>query len=575
METSSKSLLIAAILASGACQSASTQTSVPPQLWYFHHSYLKDAAAVQTSKVLIDKAAAAGYTGMVLWDSSIEFLQNSSWNRSYMAQVVQYAQSKGLAVMPEVASNGYEILLENPNWAEGQRVIGTQFRVDPTGKTLQVVNSFPGLVNGSFEEGRTGWFGYGDAGVGVDNTVSHKGRASALIANAPGNARISQSFAVQPWRQYHLRMFYKTQNFAGFSQLEIFGDNNFSYNRVNEQLRVGANQEWKQVDFAFNSGPHSLLTILTGVWGGSKGNYWLDDISLEETGLVYVLRGASTPLTMYDPANPAHVYRENIDFGAIGDTQFAGPPPYFKDYWHQPMAVPVLSAGSLRPNQLVDMNWYAVQVVIGAASASLTDSGPAQRRVNNASAVAEVFPNAAGYLFGYDEMRQMNSTASAKAMNMTPAQLLDWHLKQTYSIFRALNPQAPIYVWGDMFDPNMNAVNNYYLVEGDLTGSWAGLPADVVIMNWNLSNLHKSAAWFAGESPQQPARHSQVIAGYYDSGDGAAAASSELAHISGIPEVIGLMYTTWNDDYSQLETFAAAARAGWSAYQASLPSNRR
>jgi len=525
---------------------------------------------VQSSEALIDRAAAAGYTGMVLWDSGIEFLQDSWWNRSYMMQVVQYAQSKGLAVMPAVASNGYEILLENPNWAEGQRVIGTQFRVDATGKALQVVDSFPGLVNSSFEEGRTGWFAYGDAGVGVDNTVSHSGRASALIANAPGNARISQRFAVQPWRQYHLRLFYKTRNFQGFSQLEIFGDNNIAYNRVNEQLRPGTNQEWKQVDYAFNSGPHSNLTILTGVWGGSKGSYWLDDISLEETGLVYVLRGASTPLSVYDADNPAHIYRENIDFAAIGDPQLAGQPPYFKDYWHQPMVVPVLSTGSLRPNQLVGMNWYALQVVIGAASASLTDPGPAQRRIKNAAAVAEVFPNAAGFLFGYDEMRQMNSTASAKARNMTPAQLLDWHFNQTHSIFRGLRPHAPIYAWGDMFDPNMNAVNNYYLVEGDLTGSWTGLPADVIIMNWNLSNLHKSAAWFAGRNSQQPVRRQQVIAGYYDSGDGGEAAKSELAQVGGISGVIGLMYTTWNDDYSQLGTFAAAARANWSAYQASV-----
>ncbi len=100
--------------------------------------------------------------------------------------------------------------------------------------------------------------------------------------------------------------------------------------------------------------------------------------------------------------------------------------------------------------------------------------------------MGKVFPNAAGYFFGYDEMRHMNSTASAKAMGMTPAQLLDWHFNQTYSMFRGLKPKAPIYVWGDMFDPNMNAVNNYYLVEGDLTGSWTGLPADVILMNWNL-----------------------------------------------------------------------------------------
>jgi hypothetical protein len=427
------------------------------------------------------------------------------------------------------------------------------------------------LVNGGFESGQTAWFGYRDAGVGVDNTVAHTGSASALIANAPANARLSQSFAVQPWRQYHMRMFYKTQNFQGYSQVEVFADNNFAYNRVNQPLALAANQDWTQWDYAFNSGPHTSMTILTGVWGGSNGDYWLDDISLEETGLIYVLRGTSTPLTVYDPNNPAHVYQENTDFGAISDPQLSGAPPYFQDHWHQPMVVPVPSGSSLQPNQLVAMNWYAIQPVYGGAGASLTDSGPAQWRTQNAAAVGAVFPNAAGYFFGYDEMRNMDSTASARAMNMTPAQLLDWHFNQTYSIFRGLKPQAPIYVWGDMFDPNMNAVDNYYLVEGDLTGSWIGLPADVILMNWNLSALNTSAAWFAGLNSQQPVAHQQVIAGYYDSGNGAASATTELAQVSGIPGVIGLMYTTWQDDYSQLGAFAGAVRAGWNTYLASLP----
>jgi hypothetical protein len=434
-----------------------------------------------------------------------------------------------------------------------------------------MVNSFPGLVNGGFEAGQTAWFGYGDAGVGVDNTVAHTGSASARIADAPANARLSQNFAVQPWRQYHMRMFYKTQNFQGYSQVEVFADNNLAYNRVNQPLTLAANQDWTQWDYTFNSGPHTSMTILTGVWGGSKGDYWFDDISLEETGLIYVLRGTSTPLSVYDPNKPAHVYLENTDFGAISDPQLSGAPPYFQDNWHPPMVVPVPSGSSLHPNQLVAMNWYAIQPVYGAAGASLTDPGPAQWRTQNAAAVGAVFPNAAGYFFGYDEMRNMDSTASAKAMNMTPAQLLDWHFNQTYSIFRGLKPQAPIYVWGDMFDPNMNAVDNYYLVEGDLTGSWTGLPADVILMNWNLSALNTSAAWFAGLRSQQPVAHQQVIAGYYDSGNGATSATTELAQVGGIPGVIGLMYTTWRDDYSQLGAFAGAVRAGWSTYLASLP----
>ncbi len=40
-----------------------------------------------------------------------------------------------------------------------------------------------------------------------------------------------------------------------------------------------------------------------------------------------------------------------------------------------------------------------------------------------------------------------------------------------------------------MFDPYQNAVNNYYFVEGNVAGSWSGVPSNVTIMNWNLSNL--------------------------------------------------------------------------------------
>ncbi len=48
------------------------------------------------------------------------------------------------------------------------------------------------------------------------------------------------------------------------------------------------------------------------------------------------------------------------------------------------------------------------------------------------------------------------------------------------------------------------------------------------------------------------------------------AARDELAASAGVPGVHGLMYTTWNDDYSQLAPFADAVRAGWKQYLASL-----
>jgi uncharacterized repeat protein (TIGR01451 family) len=91
-------------------------------------------------------------------------------------------------------------------------------------------------------------------------------------------------------------------------------------------------------------------------------------------------------------------------------------------------------------------------------------------------------------------------------------------------------------------------------------------------MNWNLANLTNSLTWFSGLNSQQPNRYNQIVAGYYDSGDGAGAATQELQQAAGIPGVTGLMYTTWYADYSQLQAFAAAAKSNWANYLSSVTS---
>jgi len=71
-----------------------------PQLWYYHHSYLTNDEEVAKSKALIDKAAAAGYTGAVFWDSSFNFMSNPDWSFEN----------------EERMKNGYEGILEAKPW---------------------------------------------------------------------------------------------------------------------------------------------------------------------------------------------------------------------------------------------------------------------------------------------------------------------------------------------------------------------------------------------------------------------------------------------------------------------------
>ncbi len=71
---------LALLMLFGSGRAAQAPASPPsPELWYWHHSYLVNDENVESSKALIKKAAAAGYTGVVFWDSSFNFMGNPSW----------------------------------------------------------------------------------------------------------------------------------------------------------------------------------------------------------------------------------------------------------------------------------------------------------------------------------------------------------------------------------------------------------------------------------------------------------------------------------------------------------------
>lgn len=538
-----------------------------PQLWYWHHSLLNNSQAVQSSKALIDKAFSYGYTGVAFWDLTFDYIGYvvpSGWDPSfpnYMKEVMNYAVSKGMKVIGPVSPFGYsnDILKYNPSWAEAQRVIGTQFQVNSARTQLQLINTFPGLLNSGFESGKVDWFDLNDPGVGLDTTVAHSGVNSTIISNATGNGRIHQLFNVKPWRQYHLRFWYKSSSFQGYAQFSVFDPSNNSIVRVTDQIRASGTQNWTAVDYAFNSQDSNQLWIYLGVYGGNSGALWLDDIQIDETALVYVTRdSARIPLQVYDPNNSSTVYQEGTDYNYISDPRMTSP-VVFSDSYHTPPIVTLPGTTSLKAGQTVAMDFHAAFVAPGQMNMNMcvSSTNVASYLNKNAQAVASVMPPGGGLLLSYDEIRQFNSCALCRAKNMTPAQLLAWHVEQSVQRYN-----SPLYVWSDMFDPYHNAHDHYFYVEGDLTPAPTAVPSNVIIMNWNLGNLSQSLAWFAGTDPRKP-MHQQIIAGYFDSGNGAQSAQDEVAAAKGIPGVLGLMYTTWNDDYSQLQSFAQAAKLAW------------
>jgi hypothetical protein len=106
-----------------------------------------------------------------------------------------------------------------------------------------------------------------------------------------------------------------------------------------------------------------------------------------------------------------------------------------------------------------------------------------------------------------------------------------------------------------MFDPNHNAHGNYYLVDGDFTGSWKHLPKDLVIAVWGGEPREKSLSFFAKEG------FPTLVACYYDADDlndvkGWLQAARPLSNVR------GFMYTPWQKKYSLLPAFGDLVKQG-------------
>lgn len=546
------------------------------ELWYQHASYINSDDAVKKSKDLIDKAAAAGYTGALFWDSNFNMMGNDDWNldnEGRLKEVMKYAHERHMKAIAEAAPFGWsnDVLAVNPNWAEPQRVIGTRFQVAPDGRSLKVRNSLPALVNGNFGSGQTGWFELGDPNVKVVPNA-RPGGAALTIVDPPGNARIRQKISVQPWRQYHLSFLYKTEGAQIGSPMVIVYDAS-NIDKMRFIVNLHASGGWSGLDYLFNSGDSTELALYMGVWGGAKGTVQFADVQLEETGLVWLVRRDGAPFKLYDPDNPSKVYTPGVDYNEASDPDMLPHRPSFHNVFHWPPPFTLPATTHLKPGQIVAADYYAVTPLTNENQVGMcmTEPGVYQWLTKNAKEMKKVVPPDSDLLLAYDEIRNANSCFSCRSKNMTAGQLLAWSLGQTYGIYHHALPDVSFWVWSDMFDPYHNAHDHMMYVEGTLAGSWKGIPPEVSILNWNLDKLKDSLRWFSGLNSEQPIAHQQIVAGFYGRADAAGEARRELAEAAGIPGIRGLMYTTWDNNYSKLQAFADAARAAWPDYVKSVP----
>jgi hypothetical protein len=154
-------------------------------------------------------------------------------------------------------------------------------------------------------------------------------------------------------------------------------------------------------------------------------------------------------------------------------------------------------------------------------------------------------------LLNTDEIRMGGTCQACRGRNM--GELLGECITKQASILRNYAPSLEIYVWSDMLDPNHNAHGNYYLVDGDFTGSWDHVPKNLIMAVWGGEPREASLKFFSSRGSRT------LVSCYYDAAD--------LKDVEGwlkiavkTPKLRGFMYTPWEKKYALLPAFGDLMR---------------
>jgi len=528
---------------------------------------------------LMRRAKGLGCTAMQVKDPQFGFmgLLPQSYHRN-VARARKAAQDIGIAVIPAVFPFGYSggYLVQDMNLAAGLPVKDAPFVVK-NGAAAYDPAAVPALAGGGFDEatvaGPVGWTIQESAGnnMDLDKKVRHSGAASLVMGNfarlprqAEGRCRVWQALAVKPFQYYRLTIWIKSSGLAAEPEDYLLITSQDGKRRhCYTNLRVAATQDWTMHDVTFNTLEASQIEISVGVSSARAGTIWFDDLTIEPAGLANLLRSGTKPFTVTS-ADRSVTYEEGRDFKPVLDPKL-GKDSFEKTYflpfpsfaWHKGPDIVLTPGSRIRNGDTILVSYFHPQRIYNdQVLVSLEDPKVFQLMDDQMKRVSAAW-NAPGYFMNYDEIRIAGWEKQPEGTPLPPGELLARHVSRAAEIVKKYAPDARVYTWSDMFTPFHNASKGdgpgYYLVNGWWYGSWEGLPKEVVIMNW--SGGKEGLQFFAGRG------HSQMIAGYYD-GNPVESVRSWTQKVQGVPDIIGMMYTTWQNRYNDMPAFFQAL-AGW------------
>jgi hypothetical protein len=556
-----RSLLAATLLLAAVLLPACKRGEVYPIRWVYLSTGLDSDTELERVKGLIRTGAEHGLSGIYLSSGfdALDLKDEAYLNRLHAVR--SFCDSLKMDIAARCMDVGYNgsLFAHNPNLAEGMPVSDALF---VAGKTEAVLSADPAVSvpNGGFEEtegDKASGFQYGDSSAGcvfVDNAVAHTGKSSLRIENldksGEGAGLLKVSVTVSPNRCYRLRAWVKVE---AMGESQPFGSGNLRLTALgadNRQLNYRnipdpKSSEWLEARVGFNSFGNDKVTISFGVQEKTPGRVWIDDLAIEEIGLVNVLRRPGTPLAVRGEKNGTE-YAEGRDFAPVAD------PLMDFDFTHDGPPIKLLPGSRIKPGERLRVSWYhGTQIYNDQVTTCMSEPEVYEIWRRNVPLIKEHL-NPKYYFLNVDEVRVGGTCKACRDRNLTMGQIIGDCVQKQVEIVRQVDPQADIVIWSDMFDPNHNANtrhgDNYYLCAGNYEKSWEYLPKGLIIACWYHEMRVKSLAHFSGLG------YRTMACGYYDA-DNLEADKTWLEALDATPGALGIMYTSWLDKFELLPAF--------------------
>jgi hypothetical protein len=535
--------------------------------WVFTFSNFASDKWVQDGIDLMKRAKKAGYNGILVSAVNFErFTLATPQVTGNMKKFRKACTDENMKFIAAVAPFGYcsDLLANDASLAEGIPVRKAAFIVKdgslaPFDDTTKLVNpsfdQFSGDKPIGWDADDPGKASFADTAVKCDGKSSLRQEA-ATAAN--GHCRVSQRVSVLPWHHYHLGVMVKTQGWTGRDMrvCAMAGKPGEEPTVLNWQPIMDGKEwetkDWTRINCDFSSLDNSEVTIMLGCWATKAGKIWWDDVKLEQAGFVNIIRRDSLPLTLTSEDGQT-TYDEGKDFAKVVDHKLLNDPqPGCFSIWHDVPAVKIPAQSRLKEGQKVLASYcFATPSGQGGQINMCMAEPKVYEMIEREIQFVKENANPDIYMLSHDEIRECGWDDSCVKTGKTPGQILADCIGKCTRIVKKVDPGKGIVVWNDMFDKCDNASpapKPFYLVKGKgpWAGSWEGLSADIGVANWH-QNSADSLKFFADRGNQQ------ILAGYYD--DDPKKIVDWLKTASGTRNVVGVMYTTWEQNYTNLETF--------------------